>query len=1066
MKKPDVLANEPARVSALRGLGILDTPPEERFDRITRIAQRVFNVPIALVSLVDSDRQWFKSCQGLPVSETPRDISFCGHAILGSGIFVIPDALNDERFADNPLVSGEPKIRFYAGCSLTGQDGLKLGTLCIIDRSPRTFTDTELQTLSDLAHLVERELNERDLVDVTAALLESEKRLSLALNSSGLALWDWNIASGQVYLSEQWSAMLGGEQVPSNTTIDALTQLTHPHERARVQQAIVLAVRGSAPFYQVEHRVRDLNDEWRWIHSHGKVAERSADGRAVRMTGINSDITERKHAEDELRESAQRIKTIVDTVVDGLITISDQGLVESFNPAAERIFGFAATEVVGQNIKMLMPEPYHSQHDGYLENYCSSGVRRIIGTGREVVGRRKDGSTFPLELAVSEMWLGERRLFTGLVRDVTARKRAEEDLRRFKNTLDNTLDMIFMFDPESLRFVYLNRGAVESMGYSREELLEMTPYQIKPQMTESVFREYISPLLSGNKHALNFETMHRRKNGTDFPVEIFLQLVREPGERGLFVAMVRDITARKKVERMKNEFVSTVSHELRTPLTSIRGSLGLIAGGVAGVVPPQAQELLGIAYKNSERLTRLINDILDIEKIESGKMKFDMKPIELMPLVEQALEANRGYATELGVNIRIQQAVPVARVFADPERIMQVMANLLSNAAKFTPHGSLVEINVGRESGKLRVSVRDHGPGIPHDFQSRVFEKFSQADSSDTRTRGGSGLGLSISKTIVEKHGGYIGFETEPGSGTVFFFELPEWQPGAAGSAPKLHDRNMVALRLLVCEDDPDIARLLTMMLEQSGFDVDAVHDAEQAKRHLRERHYAAMTLDLALPGQDGVSFIRELRTDPATRSLPVVVVSAHAADGRTQLNGGFAVVDWLGKPIEPHHLIASIERAVHSPGGHRPHVLHIENDADVRCIVAMAGQDQAEFDGASTLAEARVKLALTRYHLVILDLTLPDGSGWDLLPVLRTCDPPPPVLVFSAKDTSADEARQVAATLVKAHTSNEELMKTVRALIQQGMAAALPAAPAASSEESAAGPVTDASQICEKRHK
>jgi signal transduction histidine kinase len=237
-----------------------------------------------------------------------------------------------------------------------------------------------------------------------------------------------------------------------------------------------------------------------------------------------------------------------------------------------------------------------------------------------------------------------------------------------------------------------------------------------------------------------------------------------------------------------------VSHELRTPLTSIRGSLGLLAGGAAGDLPEAARSLLDIAASNCERLVRLINDILDMEKIESGKMAFVPEPVALAPLVEQAVLSNRAYAHGFGVEIRIEEAVP-GRVLADADRLHQVLTNLLSNAARHSPRGAAVEVRVRRAAGRLCVSVADRGAGIPPEFQPRVFEKFAQADTSSTRREKGTGLGLSISRAIIERHGGRIWFETAPGAGTTFSFELADLDAGPVlPSSPAENTEHAIAL--------------------------------------------------------------------------------------------------------------------------------------------------------------------------------------------------------------------------------------------------------------------------------
>jgi PAS domain S-box-containing protein len=255
-------------------------------------------------------------------------------------------------------------------------------------------------------------------------------------------------------------------------------------------------------------------------------------------------------------------------------------------------------------------------------------------------------------------------------------------------------------------------------------------------------------------------------------------LLTSDNQRHGAIIVMRDITDRKVIERMKSEFVATVSHELRTPITSIRGSLGLLAGGVAGAMPDKARNLVDIALRNSDRLAHLINDLLDMEKMESGKMQFELQPHSLSELVAQAIEANTGYAQNLNVRLALIEPVPNVWVTVDSFRLLQVMGNLLSNAAKFSPTGSTVEVSVStrvdnKGAAVARVAVIDKGPGIPDEFRSRIFQKFSQADGSDARTKGGTGLGLAICKTIMEQMGGEIGYETKLGAGSTFYFDLP-----------------------------------------------------------------------------------------------------------------------------------------------------------------------------------------------------------------------------------------------------------------------------------------------------
>ena len=527
------------------------------------------------------------------------------------------------------------------------------------------------------------------------------------------------------------------------------------------------------------------------------------------------------------------------------------------------------------------------------------------------------------------------------------------------------------------------------------------------------------------------EIVARRFDGGEVPVDVTIRSMHMADGRYIGI-YVRDISDRKRVEQLKDEFVSTVSHELRTPLTSIAGSLGLLIGGAAGSMPEGPARLIGIAHANCQRLVRLINDILDVEKIESGKLKFDMGPLSLAQVAERSIDAVRGYADQMGVVIALAADDADLAIRGDSDRLVQVGANLLSNAIKFSQAGDRVEVTATRWGRLARLTIRDHGPGIPEEFRARMFTKFAQADSSDTRQRGGTGLGLVIAKEITERHGGRLWFDTAPGVGTAFHIDLP-----LSEVLESVAEGDSLG-RLLVCEDDPDAAAVLKQTLERDGFCVDVVGSATEAQAALGVSNpYRALVLDLVLPDGHGLDLIQALRDAPQTRELPIIVVSAQAELGRQQA-GALDVIDWMEKPIDITRLRRAVATALARTAAPRPTILHVDDDPDILEVTATAIASCGEVVSVESLAAARAFLAERTPNLVILDLALGDGSGLALLPELHDAKGLPiPVLIFSAHDTDASVLRGVAAVLTKSRTTLPNLAEAVRRLVAKPKAPA-----------------------------
>ena len=531
-------------------------------------------------------------------------------------------------------------------------------------------------------------------------------------------------------------------------------------------------------------------------------------------------------------------------------------------------------------------------HDLVLQRLDGNGRRRYVRVnGRPMFGVRGNFSGY-----------------RGTGQDVTEIKEAEVSLRdsegRLRAIADNMPVLIAYVDAEQ-RYRFNNQTYQSWFGIAPPEIFGRHIRDVVGEENYESVRPHIEAALAGEK--VNFETVWvvggaRRQVDVAY-IPRFDELWAVLG----FYVLTTDITDRKAVERMKSEFVANVSHELRTPLTAIIGSLGVIQADMLDDVPQHIKVFLDMAAQNSERLASLINDILDTEKIESDLISLELRPIPVSDFLQQAINLNRAYADKLEVRFELRQPVPEANLRADSGRLMQVLTNLLANAAKFSPTGASVAISARQIDDKIRVSVSDKGPGVPEEFRSRIFQKFAQADASTTRPKGGTGLGLSISKAIIERMGGSIGYDSVAGQGATFYFELPQWRERNALTTADGGDR-----RVLICEDERDMANLIAVYLKRAGFVSDTAYSATQAKQLLAEHEYCAMTVDLLLPDEHGASLIRAVRATPATSRLPIVIVSAETGEARAALaHLEESVSAWVDKPFTAQGLIDAVERAL-----------------------------------------------------------------------------------------------------------------------------------------------------------
>jgi PAS domain S-box-containing protein len=1286
--------NEAERLASLRAAELLDTGPEEPFDALTRLAAALCGTPISLVSLVDDQRQWFKSRQGLEATETPREFAFCAHAILDSEIFEVPDAREDPRFRDNPLVTGAPDIRLYAGAPIEGPGGCRIGTLCVIDTRPRNLTTAQREQLATLAalasHLIKTRLaqqqaerGERALAqlldslpdgvvacgadgqltqfnrvarewhgcdpmrvpqsdwaerfdlfeadgeshlppeqvplvrayrgevlrdveiciraqgqspryvltsgaplldaqgqtegaqvvmhDITQrrqaqlALEEERRRLAMVLEGTRAGTWEWNVQTGETRFNARWAEIVGftlDELAP--ISIQTWLDLAHPDDLPESGARLEAHFRGESEQYYYICRMRHKDGRWVWVHDRGRVVSRDAAGQPLWMAGTHLEVTELKETQNAKERALAELQSIVASALDvSIIATETDGTIRLFSPGAERLLGYRAEELVGRQ----SPALFHAQEEVIARGHELSAregepvegfdvfvhaARRGIVETRQWTYIRKDGARRQVSLSVSAIRdsLGTLNGYVGIAIDLTeliqqTQARAESE-NRFQGAFEASALGLALVAPDG-RFLQVNPALCAMLGYSSEELLagdfqqlthpddlsidldlarqtlmgKLPGYQLRKRyitregatvwaiLAASLVRDRTGQPLYFVSQVLDITTRVRaeealkaseaklselfrlspvgialnRLAGGEFleanpefyrmlgysetrfrslsywditPIEyesqehaqlaklqtqgrygpyekeyihadghripVLLHGVRfQPGGKGeaLILSVVQDISERKRLERIKSEFVSTVSHELRTPLTSISGALDLVVGGALGTLPSQAHDLLQLAQRNARRLGALVGDLLDLEKLLAGKLSLNRSLQDLGSLMVDTVAALQPYAERFDVSMKMHP-IPRVQLNTDPGRFSQILTNLLSNAIKFSPRGGLVEVESGLIDDGVELRVLDRGSGVPEAFREQLFQSFAQAEGGSDRSHEGTGLGLAISRELTARLGGDIGYRPREGGGSCFWVRLavqPEAPPlPAAPSRPTI----------LIVEDDPDMAAVLGLLLQQEGFDSAHAETLDAARSLLKQRPFNAMTLDLCLGDERGEDLLAALRADPLTANLPVLIVSGHperdtVADANSTR---------VGKPLRMQAVRTALHTLIGRAQTHRRlRILSVEDDADSAGLVRAALESVGEVISVASLAEARLRLASTRFDLVVLDLMLPDGDGRALLSDLPEQDTPP-VLVFSKTPLSPDATLQFAAVLGKAGTEQSRLTEVARLLM------------------------------------
>jgi len=778
-------------------------------------------------------------------------------------------------------------------------------------------------------------------------LLESEERFSAFMDNSPVLAWMKNAQTWQyTYLNLTHKHVLGlsREQVTGKTDFELW-----PPEIAAALHQNDLHVATLQQHVEYQEEVTSVDGTLRQLLVH-KFPIKTLNGDSF-IAGTAIDITDLLKTQRALEHSEQRNRAVLNSAMECIISMDQAGCIVEFNPAAERTFGYQRETVLGKRVyELIIPARLRENYVADLTKYFLTGENEIMGRRLELTAMRASGEEFPVEISITASGESSAPVFTGIIQDISARKVAENALRKsekqFRVITENMTDLVCLHEPGG-KIIYISPSVQDILGFTSEEIINNSPYNFVHPEDKAQLIKGVENLLASKQLVKNLEYRLRRKDGHYIWVDTGLRPIFDKTGRVVEVQTVsRDITARKKTERKlkkakeaaeisamaKENFLANMSHEIRTPLNGILGMAGLLT---KTELKKEQQKYLNIIDYSARNLLVIINDILDLAKIESGKLVLEQIPFNIQEVLQSMQQALEYKAEEKDILLIVKSFNLVnPYLVGDPHRLTQVFLNLVSNAIKFTNQGVVViRTTVVDESPThltFQFTVKDTGIGIPKEKQEIIFEGFTQADPHTSRNYGGTGLGLTICKNLVEKQGGRIWVESVPGKGSEFTFELtfrkaaPAQIQEVISETQPLDFTSLGHLNILLAEDNEVNQFLAKSIMQSWGFTVDIAKNGKEAVVLAASHNYDLILMDIQMPEVSGTEATQQIRQlpDPKKANIPIIALTANALQGDAERFIAEGMNDYLAKPFEEFklyqkiaaNLTVRVNNQVHSP--------------------------------------------------------------------------------------------------------------------------------------------------------